>query len=1537
MIEYIKTDCPLNSIITIEFENNSYKGKLISINDKLLRIETEKGISALTAKKLENLTDYHAIVEEKQNQPSIEPDIKEENVKTEKKQEISVPTQKTTNNEPKILTEYIASYKNATLNFPTKNFSLSTPKANKYDSDEETYEIAQQIQRVQSKYNHAQTLNIEKNRIEKLQEIERLLKTLLSNHYFNDDLRYNIAFINFELNNIDKAISLLSQTPNLEKKKRPLLLISYLYFENKDFKHCLFYYTQYFHICEKTELEFIFLLKLIENTKAFHILNSSVFEPSIIEKIYFTSLFWLKTFKFQDEYQNQIKKFKENKTKYNELIESNLNLLQSLSDTDIKQELEGLKKTKTHKTVSPNAEIIQYWESSSSGQLRFKKSNENIFLANFNSGSIIEDKIRIELNANNVSSQKPIQVLCYIKENKSKKKRRYFSMPRAYAIQYPKRLDFVLNWVNNLIVKEEYEDAKGILNVLKDQFPEERDISKLLEKIPEKKPIESSFPIHKPNKKTKGENYEIATKARLSRKFEKAKEHLIKAIDENDNWESAIKDLAQLYAQEGNYNEAVQLLEKNMSKIKNRETALNLLSDHYIKNKQYENAIKTLQKVKNILVTKKSDKTNRELLIDRRIASIYYKAGKYEKAVSLLQEIIRKKPNDATAKKLLEALEQAAQSGKYEEADLLFSETEFNILTSGLSVLMQNTLNRKKFYGVPAAQIAKERFTKTTLTDIRNRIEKAIARPKERADYLLTEANLMQILEPDNTGQFNSTLAKYCNSMALASASDRYPTDTIRFYYSEAFSFATEWDSVVNQVTNYLYSFDKPGDKLVLLYHKSPPLQKVIDETLTSQSSVNIWNGVLEVFIINNVIARNLLSVIYKAEEAQKSSLRFLTTLGINVPEKVSQSTFAKLWNDARQKRKREFDGWFDEINALNSTKDFNSFIDITSKSLKQLKPDWLQQIDTNRYESIKKDIVFKGMDYLKQTAFDEKERLYGIICASIDRLVEDIKERPTRFSYEGFLPLLEHTQELIDIHFENVQKSSSPIVSLHILGEFAAIDNSVELQATIRNEDKTKSPIYDIEISVENSEHCQFVGNPIMINEPIRGGDEITEKLSVKVSNAVVNQKIGDVKLICKYKARNTEEPLELKSDQTITLYDKSEFEPIDNVFGRFANSNAVKDKSMFFGRDKFIADIVKVFMTSTAKSIVIYGQKRSGKSSVLYHLKDELNKTQKAFCIDFSLGSIITEFNIANFLDKILKEIGKELRKLKREGIEVPDFNKPDYEKLKERPMAIFEDLMDEFSENCYDLPDWKNKRLTVLIDEFTYLYSAIQRKTVPADFMKTWKDITDKGYFNSVLIGQDVMPDFEAKFPNVFAVTERERLSYLRKEDARALIEKPIWYEQKEESRFIGNAVEKIIDYTAGNPYYIQIFCDRLVSYLNDKKSIRATIVSVNEVAQSLIKGKDALTEKEFDNLLTAGDADLEANPVEYTFEVLKNIAEASENLGSCTKQAIVERLEDEKIINKLDDIIQDLQRRQVITSKDGYFRIQVQLFHKWLINR
>ncbi len=80
------------------------------------------------------------------------------------------------------------------------------------------------------------------------------------------------------------------------------------------------------------------------------------------------------------------------------------------------------------------------------------------------------------------------------------------------------------------------------------------------------------------------------------------------------------------------------------------------------------------------------------------------------------------------------------------------------------------------------------------------------------------------------------------------------------------------------------------------------------------------------------------------------------------------------------------------------------------------------------------------------------------------------------------------------------------------------------------------------------------------------------------------------------------------------------------------------------------------------------------------------------------------------------------------------------------------------------------------------------------------------------------------------------------------------------------------------------------------------------------------------------MTAGDADLEAIPPKDTLEILRQIANASLNFGYCSRDSISLKGKEQD-----DLILEDLKERKVISIKDGFYRIQVQLFQEWLLNR
>lgn len=121
-----------------------------------------------------------------------------------------------------------------------------------------------------------------------------------------------------------------------------------------------------------------------------------------------------------------------------------------------------------------------------------------------------------------------------------------------------------------------------------------------------------------------------------------------------------------------------------------------------------------------------------------------------------------------------------------------------------------------------------------------------------------------------------------------------------------------------------------------------------------------------------------------------------------------------------------------------------------------------------------------------------------------------------------------------------------------------------------------------------------------------------------------------------------------------------------------------------------------------------------------------------------------------------------------------------------------------------------------------------------------MKFWKSFVEgeRHHFSTVLIGQDITPRFIEQFKNEFGVIKQKRISYLKDEDTYKLIEEPILLSDKKESRYRSLAMNRIFDLTGGSPFYIQIFCDRLVNYMNRRKAMYITEADVENIKEELI---------------------------------------------------------------------------------------------------
>lgn len=1099
----------------------------------------------------------------------------------------------------------------------------------------------------------------------------------------------------------------------------------------------------------------------------------------------------------------------------------------------------------------------------------------------------------------------------------------------AILIQKPNTIESIVDKVKKYSIENRIDVAIGLLEQILYSYPECRTALKIQKELKSKSLTNKGF-IPKSKFRTYDINYQKATKAKnVDKDFNSALKFYLLAFENNEKRESCIKDIAMLYVSMGEQQKAVDFMLKYENELSSNVTTYNYLANFYSSVKEYE---KVIENIDLLLEEKYIIKDNRKLsmyLSQKGFALI--QQNELDEAKEILEEAVSAYGDNTYADRLLKAIEEKDE----EELSIAIAEAEFDSFGGGISKYLKDLLEKyDEYFGVPPKVIDSGDFKNETLVTLRKLIDRAgRARPRERANYLLTEAKLMTLLEPDKERNLRSVLARYCNAMALNHIAENSHMDVIRNYYLEAFSLEEKYSLTAPQVALYLISYKSSYSELIST--KTPSIDEALKFILDDESKEIIWEGLLSMFLWNRSISAQLISKIYENTIFKNLSLKYLSKQKVEIFKNASLDEYISLWNLVREKRQRDYSKWLASVKSIHSVSTLDVIVNQLSDSLQDLKKNWLTQLDATRLNIISSDIYEVLNQYLRQSGYRDKERYYNFAKSQVNQLIGEIKEKPTKFSYEAFIPLLEKLDFLLEKTFNIVESASTPIIKVSILGEasIVSLEKTVPIRLFVENS-KNSSPIRDISIEIINNENIISCTKGEYFDS-IDGGENAEIHLKATVSEKVLTDKATSIDVVCNYKKRNQEEPTVIKEQLTLRLYSEEEFDSIPNPYEKLANGGPVTDTSMFYGRNEFIARITDAIIKSDSKQVVIYGQKRSGKSSVLYHLKKSLEATSKTFCITFSIGDIFETLTSATFFYKILSLIDEELENMGFDGKEVPTFKIPPYSEFKDQPNPadLFRKEIKKFKRECSLLENWKDIKLVVMIDEFTYLYTAIKEQKVSDAIMKQWKAITqnEDSTFSSVLVGQDVFPLFKDEFPNEFGVTQDERLTYLSKDDAIRLIEEPIGKTKTNRNRFIADAIDTIIDYTSCNPYYIQIFCARLVNEMNRKKYIEVTSADIKEIADSFIYGGQALTDDKFDNLLNAGEKhDIQRIPQDHSKAILRKIATNAMNIGFCLREQISIGQPDYE-----DEILYDLVKREVLEQKNDSYKIQVKLFQEWLL--
>jgi tetratricopeptide (TPR) repeat protein len=1077
----------------------------------------------------------------------------------------------------------------------------------------------------------------------------------------------------------------------------------------------------------------------------------------------------------------------------------------------------------------------------------------------------------------------------------------------------------------------------------------------------------------------------------IEKDLDRAAQLFRQAIRERDNLESAIKDLAQLLLQQGAPEKAIKFLRQNRSRIQDRQSVDNMLisfsqsagqyeqtvallgdklkrtSDRqnrasvlwqigncYLRSEDYERARKTFEEVLKLHPD--------NLAARRNIAICHFMQQHFDKAERVLNEILDTSP-DAKAAELLEAITQARTTGKSTQLDEIIIETTLSEFSGEISQFTQFFLDRCGFPGVSPERIKKdengvaqyEGAERDAKSDIKKLEEFATQlgtkRPRERAGYYLSAAKITSIVEGESSNLFYRYLCRSFASSGDATVAESKPLDAARDLYCEALSVydkgrnESEGDEqdAVNALVRFLFS--TLGQTQIPLSPKIPSIDETIEHVISQHPQHSrLFEAIGYLVFRSRFGANRILKRLYARSSLQAMTLNYLRDLEIPVPKRIEQlDDFVELWDKVRRAN-------LDQWRAISSEFRFLTRIELTTASLeagierlKAINHRLFLSLDQDRSRQLQ-NILETALEMVKQVLFEEQERLCIQIESRCDELLREIEISPTKLSVEELSAVIKVVQQKVSEYLEELYTISTPQLDLRLPVESYVPDNNrqIDVQIVLANK-RGCSPAESLELVVQESEEDLFTvkDSEIKLDKSLRGDEQRILAIPIYVTQSALDAQTFSLPMYAQYRTRSEEIEQTSVRNFSIRLYSEEDFEEIQNPYASYAEGGIVGDPTMFYGRDELIENITQAIQKSRAqsKSIVVFGQKRAGKSSILYHLKQSLEDGENLLVVDLgNIGSILDPQSQAPFLYQILWSILRKLKDAVEDAIEDRDLPPltltfpEDSEFYKHpSPLVKFKDVFDRYERQTARTKGWQHIQAVLLIDEFSYIYGQIVGGKIPELFMKNWKALLQENYFSVVLAGQDVMPKFKQHFPNEFGTTQDERVSYLKREDAERLVDEPIRIGGRDgESRYREQAINRIIELTAGSPFYIQIICDRLVRYMNHKRAGLITEADVEQVKSELIRGVNALGLDKFDNLINSGDTSDDAISDDDALNVLKAIA-VNSLTGPCNRNSIA--CETQKSI---DAILDDLVNREVIErERSRYYRIRVGLFRDWLI--
>ncbi len=286
--------------------------------------------------------------------------------------------------------------------------------------------------------------------------------------------------------------------------------------------------------------------------------------------------------------------------------------------------------------------------------------------------------------------------------------------------------------------------------------------------------------------------------------------------------------------------------------------------------------------------------------------------------------------------------------------------------------------------------------------------------------------------------------------------------------------------------------------------------------------------------------------------------------------------------------------------------------------------------------------------------------------------------------------------------------------------------------------------------------------------------------------------------------------------------------FQPIINPYhvGRPLEAGS----PLFYGREKDFEFIKKNISGRYQENVlVLIGQRRTGKTSLLKQLPLELDK-QRYVPVYIDLQGLVDP-GMASFFHGLSHLIASDLR---AQGIQVTP---PSREHFKPAPSATFENQF--LAESQEALGD---RRLVLAFDEFEELEMRVRDGKLDRDifpFLRHLMQHSEK--LACIFAGTHRLQQLTSDYWSIFFNIALHRdIRFLDEAPARRLVTEPV----KDDNVIYDElAVDEILDVTACHPYFLQLMCFELVNLLNNRRRNYVTVDDVRESVDGILDRGEA----------------------------------------------------------------------------------------------